>query len=72
MTSIIDLAKRMNLICIAEGVENNDTATQLCSMGIDCLQGYLYSVPLPCERAIEWLAQWTASHLSEKTDRSIG
>lgn len=72
VTSIIDLAKRMNLICIAEGVENNDTATQLCSMGIDCLQGYLYSVPLPCERAIEWLAQWTASHLSEKTDRSIG
>ena len=44
---IIDIAHRLNLIVIAEGVETEKQRELLKALGCDKIQGYLYSKPLP-------------------------
>jgi sensor c-di-GMP phosphodiesterase-like protein len=45
--SIIDMAKRLKLRTIAEGIENREQAEYLRSHGVDCGQGWYYSKALP-------------------------
>ena len=45
--AIIQLAKALGLKTIAEGVEDQATATLLKSMGADYLQGYHFAKPMP-------------------------
>jgi diguanylate cyclase (GGDEF)-like protein len=45
--AIIDLAHRLNLIVIAEGVETKTELNCLKSMNCDFAQGYAFSLPLP-------------------------
>lgn len=44
--NIIDLAARLNLSLVAEGVEDRFQAAYLKNCGVDYLQGYLYSKPI--------------------------
>jgi EAL domain-containing protein (putative c-di-GMP-specific phosphodiesterase class I) len=53
--SVADLAKNMGLETVAEGVENEETAKALTEFGVDQLQGYLISYPLPLPRLLVWL-----------------
>jgi len=53
--SAADLARNMGLGTIAEGVENEETARILSEFGVDHLQGYLISYPLPLARLLLWL-----------------
>ena len=46
-TSIIHLAKKLNLKICAEGVENESQASILIEQDCDQLQGYLYAKPKP-------------------------
>lgn len=45
--SMINLAKNMNLGCIAEGVEMVEQLDFIFSSGCDYVQGYIYSPPIP-------------------------
>ncbi|WP_042012774.1 EAL domain-containing protein [Aeromonas fluvialis] len=45
--NVIDLAKRLELILIAEGVEKQSQADYLQARHVDYLQGYLYGHPIP-------------------------
>ncbi|WP_068978093.1 EAL domain-containing protein [Aeromonas sp. EERV15] len=45
--NVIDLASRLELILIAEGVENKTQADYLRSRNVDYLQGYFYGRPVP-------------------------
>lgn len=47
LQSIIDLAKRLELRTVAEGVETEAQANYLLDKGINYLQGYLFSRPEP-------------------------
>jgi EAL domain-containing protein (putative c-di-GMP-specific phosphodiesterase class I) len=56
--SVIQLAHDMGLASIAEGVGNADSARLLTELGIDGLQGYYFSEPLPFNGFAAWLKDW--------------
>lgn len=49
MSSIVELAKKINLYVIAEGVEKEKQISMLKSMKCDMVQGYYYAKPMPAE-----------------------
>jgi EAL domain-containing protein (putative c-di-GMP-specific phosphodiesterase class I)/ActR/RegA family two-component response regulator len=54
--SIIDLARNLELETVAEGVETEETATCLSTLGVTALQGYLIARPLPSAQLAGWLS----------------
>ncbi|MGP9820176.1 sensor domain-containing protein [Salinarimonas sp. NSM] len=48
--SIIALARSLDMVCTAEGVETETQATMLRAAGCDLAQGYLFSRPVPLEQ----------------------
>lgn len=46
---------------VAEGVETNEQAEILKSMGVDCLQGYLFSKPLEKNALLKWYTDFSAN-----------
>jgi EAL domain-containing protein (putative c-di-GMP-specific phosphodiesterase class I) len=60
--SVIRLARDLRLASVAEGVESADTARRLTELGIDGLQGFYFSRPLPFEGFAAWLNAWSRDH----------
>jgi EAL domain-containing protein (putative c-di-GMP-specific phosphodiesterase class I)/FixJ family two-component response regulator len=56
--SIIDLAANMEMTCVAEGVETEETAAFLESLNVGLLQGYLIAKPMPIEAVPVWFEDW--------------
>ncbi|MGL6151775.1 MAG: EAL domain-containing protein [Aeromonas sobria] len=53
---LITLSKSLNMRLVAEGIETEAQRDYLRSQGVDLLQGYLFSRPIPIEQFIaEWL-----------------
>ena len=52
---IISMAHKLGLEVVAEGVELHEQKEFLIENGCDAMQGYLFSKPLPMEKAIELL-----------------
>jgi len=63
--AIIQLAHRLNMQVIAEGVESEQQVNQLSRMGCDFIQGYYYSKPVPMEELIKFLQIWEYGHQGE-------
>jgi EAL domain-containing protein (putative c-di-GMP-specific phosphodiesterase class I)/DNA-binding NarL/FixJ family response regulator len=57
--SIIDLAANMEMGCVAEGVETQETADLLGRLGACDLQGFLIGRPMPIEAVPIWLKIWS-------------
>jgi diguanylate cyclase (GGDEF)-like protein/PAS domain S-box-containing protein len=55
--STIDLAHNLELLVIAEGVENEEILSLLRSMGCDQAQGFGICEPYPFDQLVSWLAQ---------------
>ncbi len=53
--AVIALGQKLNLRVIAEGVENLQQLDFLRSLNCDLVQGYLFSEPLPAQKAQEYL-----------------
>ena len=49
LQSIIDMANKLNLSQITEGVETKDQLDMLKKMGCKLFQGYYFSKPIPIE-----------------------
>lgn len=45
--SVIDMAKKLDMKTVAEGIENQEQSDQLKSMGCDIVQGFYYAKPMP-------------------------
>ncbi len=58
--SCIDLAARLNLNVVAEGVESQDDWEFLANAGADEAQGYFIAMPMPGNRLLSWADRWTA------------
>ena len=54
------IAKEFNCLTIAEGIETQEHVERLTSMGVDCLQGYLFAKPMPNSALPEWLEKHNA------------
>lgn len=55
--NVIDLATRLGLLLVAEGVENEVQAAYLRARQVNFLQGYLYGRPMPMKEFAGLLAQ---------------
>lgn len=55
--AIIDLAHHLDLLVVAEGVEDAQQREQLRELGCDQIQGYFYSRPLPADAFEDLLAR---------------
>jgi diguanylate cyclase (GGDEF)-like protein len=55
VSSTLQMAHALGLRTVAEGIEDAATAADLIAMGIDVLQGYYLSKPMPPEEVPAWL-----------------
>lgn len=62
--TIINVARTMDMVVVAEGIETEEQQQMLASLGCDYLQGYYFSRPLPAEQ-VPWLV------LQNKSDKQI-
>ncbi|MFH1158366.1 MAG: EAL domain-containing protein [Pseudomonadota bacterium] len=60
--AIVSLAKTFDLSIVAEGIESINEVHSLAGLGCDAGQGYLFSKPLPVEKAMEFLKSSIAEH----------
>ena len=49
VAEVIDLAKKLNMQIVAEGIENRDQVDFLVSQECDLIQGYYFAKPMPVE-----------------------
>lgn len=61
LDTVLQLAKKLNLKTVAEGVETGDQASWLIGRGVTHLQGYLFSRPLKPEKLIDYYHQLTVT-----------
>ena len=59
--STVRLAHALGLSVVAEGVEDAATSAALVAMGVDRLQGYHFTRPLPAEAVERWAEHWVAT-----------
>ncbi len=66
VAAIVDLSKRLGMVSVAEGIENEHTLRRLATLGCDEVQGYLMAVPAPCEGIDRLIgtAGWGDRHLA--------
>jgi EAL domain-containing protein (putative c-di-GMP-specific phosphodiesterase class I) len=60
LDSVLQLAKKLNLKSVAEGVETGEQATWLINRGVTHLQGYIFSRPLRPETLIDYFRRHKA------------
>lgn len=64
--AIINIAKSLGLVTVAEGIEDEETLAKLKSMGCEMGQGYFWSKPLPVDEFTEQLAQYAQQSNNER------
>ena len=65
LESTIAMMKSLNIELIAEGVETKEQADTLIALGVDYLQGYYYSKPIPSEEFSTFIKKNNKSITSE-------
>lgn len=55
LTSVTQLAKELGMDLVAEGVERQDQLDAVKALGVDKVQGYYFSQPLPKDQVIAWV-----------------
>ena len=58
LESSVEIAKRLGLRIVAEGVETLDDWKLVEELGCDEVQGYFVSRPIPGDEIPEWVANW--------------
>lgn len=61
LESSVSLAKSLNLMTVAEGVEDQADWDLIESLGVDIVQGYFVAKPMPAREFDDWLDMWMKS-----------
>jgi EAL domain-containing protein (putative c-di-GMP-specific phosphodiesterase class I)/FixJ family two-component response regulator len=61
LESSLQLAKKLGLQSVAEGIEQESEWSLLKSMGCDLAQGYYIAMPMPPEDVVKWHNNWNIS-----------
>jgi diguanylate cyclase len=56
IAAVVAMAKSLGITTVAEGVETSDQAHRLLGLGVDAVQGFLYSRPVAADRLVEVVA----------------
>ncbi len=67
LESSVDLAKKMEIESVAEGVETQQDWDLIEKAGCDVVQGFFVSLPLPYEDVKSWMQQWQENNNSPLT-----
>jgi EAL domain-containing protein (putative c-di-GMP-specific phosphodiesterase class I) len=67
---IVTAARRRGLSVVAEGIEDEACLARMRALGVDAVQGFLLSRPLPSLAVPEWLRQWDPDRLSAAAVRA--
>jgi predicted signal transduction protein with EAL and GGDEF domain len=59
--TIVEMGHAMQLVLVAEGVEDHETAEILKEMGVEMLQGYHFARPMPKENCADFVASLGAA-----------
>lgn len=57
LSSTVSMFKNLDMGIVAEGVETKEQAETLEKMGVEYLQGYYFSRPIPEEQLLEFLSK---------------
>jgi EAL domain-containing protein (putative c-di-GMP-specific phosphodiesterase class I) len=63
LESTVDMAKKLGLSIVAEGVENLEEWLRVEQLGCDQVQGYFTGKPMPGEKIPNWIASWPRKRL---------
>lgn len=58
LASSVDLARKLNLTVVAEGVETESEWNRLQELGCDLAQGYYIARPMPANDYRRWVSEW--------------
>jgi EAL domain-containing protein (putative c-di-GMP-specific phosphodiesterase class I) len=58
LDSSLSLARRLGLRTVAEGAETQEDWDLVAALGVDLVQGYFVSRPLPGDRVPAWFEAW--------------
>ena len=65
LENTVSMFHDINMRVVAEGVEDKEMADTLATMGVEYLQGFYYSKPLPPGRLLEFLDDFKSEHIEE-------
>jgi diguanylate cyclase len=72
VASTIDMAHALDLRVVAEGVESAAVTAEVVAMGVDLLQGYHMSPPMPSDQVERWVRDWNAQAIASRSTASGG
>ena len=58
LMGVVTMVDRMGFKIVAEGIEEKEQFEMLREQGIDYIQGYYFSKPLPEKEFLEYLSKW--------------
>ncbi|MEM9529782.1 MAG: EAL domain-containing protein [Pseudomonadota bacterium] len=68
VSTTIDLAHRLNLSVVAEGIENEASMRRLAELGCDSAQGYFLSKPLARDHFVRWVRDYQPTPRTRRPD----
>ncbi|STX42226.1 regulatory protein (GGDEF, EAL and PAS domains) [Legionella donaldsonii] len=71
VSSSLEMAKKLKLTSVAEGVETVEDWNYLLELGCDLAQGYLIAKPMPAEEFYNWAIKWMHGGLTGVTNQNL-
>ena len=62
LEAIVSEARKRGRYLVAEGIEDQTCLDRVRSLGVDAVQGFLFSRPLPAMAVPIWLDRWSQAH----------